>query len=399
MTLIRAFFTGHFKSVFEGVLANVLGVIATSLILVRIVSEQGEMSLSNYVYHIAVINIVSSVTGSGISNYLIRKWCEDGGRLVSQAVTTAILLSGLCAGCYFILYKDQTLLLPAILALLVLKRALSSIFRVQRDFSTLLQISGVEFMTIAAFFILTLLELQYAWTLILFVAYFLSSLLFWARLFSIKTLSIRPRMETFLSQREIYLLFLITLLQSLGLYGERFVLRYVAGDAVMTEIFRETYVFRLGLTLFTVVASVFLGYLGKMKVSQIQSFEKIFWQLSFLCSFGCATILVFGRHVINRHLLIFESELSSATCFLLALAFAFFYVARMVRPLITKFGNSWELVVIEMIFTSSFLGALLWLSNAVSLASYACALVAANVLSLCYSLCVFRRVRLHSFSA
>ena len=70
----------------------------------------------------------------------------------------------------------------------------------------------------------------------------------------------------------------------------------------------------------------------------------------------------------------------------------------MVRPLITKFGNSWELVVIEMIFTSSFLGALLWLNNAVSVGLYACALVLANVLSLGYSLCVFRRVRLHSFS-
>ena len=398
MTLIRAFFTDHFKSVFEGVLANVLGVIATSLILVRIVSEQGEISLSNYVYHIAVVNIVSSVSGSGISNYLIRKWSDDGGRLISQAVTTAIFLSGLCAGCYFIYYNDQSILLPAILALLVLKRALSAIFRVQRDFSTLLQISGVEFVTIAAFFILTLFELQYAWTLILFVAYFLSSLLFVAKLFSIKTINIRPRMETFLSQKEIYLLFLITLLQSLGLYGERFVLRYTGGDAVMTEIFRETYVFRLGLTLFTVLASVFLGYLGKMKVSQIQSFEKTFWQLSFLCSFGCATILVFVRHVINKHLLIFESQLSSTTCFLLTLAFAFFYVARMVRPLITKFGNSWELVVIEMIFTSSFLGALLWLNNAVSVGLYACALVLANALSLGYSLCVFRRVRLHSFS-
>lgn len=390
---IKAGMVDHLRPVVEGVVANVLGVIASSLLIVRIVSEQGDSALTHYVYHIAVINVISSVAGSGVSNYLIRKWSEGSGQLVSQSITTTLILVATCSAGYYGFFTCDSLGLPAILGLLIFKRSLTAIFRIRREFSILLKISGIEAVVIVAFLVAVRQGVDVSWAEILLSAYGLSMTYLWFNLLSIKEIDVAPSGVTFLGRPEIYPLFFITLVQSLGLYGERFVLRNQAGDDVMTEIFRETYAFRLGLTLFSVLSGVFLGFLGRMQFHEIKSYNKPFWWLSISAALVGATTLLLCRQIFNQSLLVFKSDLSSRSTILLTIAFALFYFLRLTRPIITKFGRTSELVIVELLFSLCFLGALLTLGHRITVETYALALVGANVLAISFSLHVFRRLQ------
>ena len=391
--MTRVFEKKHLRNLTSGFVANLLGVLATSLILVRIVAEQGETQLSGYVYHIAIINVISSVVGAGVSNYLIRNWGENNQVLAGQCLTTTTILAPLTAMLYLVILPDSSVILALILLLVTMKRALTSILRVLRNFDALLKISLVEFLAIVTFFVLNWRKVPFSWTVILVWAYALSSLILYRELFSLRPFSVRLSKSSYLRQRELYLFFGIALLQSLGLYGERFVIKGMAGSEMMTVIFQETYVYRLGLTVFTVLSGLVMAYLGATKLTELYSYLRRYSPHAIGGVVLCCILLFGMRPELNRTLLLFDSSLTKMGNVSLLFAFFLYYVVRLLKPVLTKFGRHQEIILCEILFTSIFLVSLLYLQQSLNTTNYALSLLLANLASLVFLIIVLRRLQ------
>ena len=392
--MISVFDNKHLKNLASGFLANILGVLATSLILVRIVAEQGEAQLSDYVYHIAVINVISSVLGAGVSNFLIRNWGDQNLSLAGQGLTTTFVLALSAALVYYLFLPDSSVIMALTLLMITAKRALTSILRVLRKFDALLRISVVEFLAILIFFVLNWQKISFSWTIVLVSAYALSSLMLYRELFTIPNFCVRPSRTTYFPHQELYIFFAIAFLQSLGLYGERFVIKYLVGEGMMTAIFQETYVYRLGLMIFTVISGLIMAYLGSSKLSAVKLYVKTYGPLILGVTLLSSTLLYILRPGLNRTLLLFDSSLSTFGHIILLSAFTVNYLLRLIKPIVIKYGRHQEIILCEFIFTFVFLISLMWLQQSVNATNYACTLLLANFASLVFFVLVLRRLKL-----
>lgn len=376
----------------QGVAANVLGVLATSFLFVRVISENNQYNFGEYVYDIAIINTIAAVFGNGISNFVLRNWDCSNLRLPKQALCTCLFSLPLSLISFALFAKEPSLAALIALTLLTVKNSLSSVLRARLEFNSLLMMSLLEACTVLAFYLYLLSTCSsISWQLMLAITYgaSVSFLIFQLR----KDLFFQINSDkTFFLSTDLYVFFLLTAIQNFGTYGERFVTEFFAGETIMTLIFRETYAYKLGLTVSTVLATVIMSYLGKMTIDQLKNGLNHLVPGLLTVSIALSLTLFILRGRLNDILLLYRSEIPTKTNILLVVAFCFLYVSRLVKPLLLKFGSRRSIIFQDLSFSVVFIFFLLFFNSTIDMPKYGLALLIASIVSLLYSTTQLSRV-------
>ncbi len=257
-------------------IANCISMITLQIIIFPgIGNHMTDDDFGNMIFWYTVFNFAASVTGSALSNLRLRNQGQIYRRSYQFVMMLSLLVSTAGIAVFYLIYTQETegLLYVMLLVLLMGMRNYYIVaFRLDLKFNKVLLNSILQ--AIGAFigFYLYLQGCQWYYVLLLgevfSLVYIFAATSLWKERIATENLSA--------TIREYGVFLLITLSSQLILYADRFVLKFILGNSLLTSYYIATNGTKILSICASASSSVVLSYLSKMNKNGINEAKKFF---------------------------------------------------------------------------------------------------------------------------